>query len=109
MSVFSLDAAKGNPVTSETVDKLCSQLGVSIEASEKEAYTRLLAVFHDSSEQLMAMDGRTVLQRNFPSSIDDETQIMFHQSTKNASREKMFIFQKSLKTHTAPGHGSAES
>ncbi|KAJ4348727.1 uncharacterized protein N0V89_010105 [Didymosphaeria variabile] len=56
MSVFSLDAAKGNPVTSKTVDKLCSQLGVSIDDSEKDAYTRLLAVFHDASEQLMAMD-----------------------------------------------------
>lgn len=59
MSVFSLDAAKGNPVTSGTVDQLCSQLGVSIKDSEKEAYTRLLAVFHDASEELMAMDGRT--------------------------------------------------
>ncbi|KAF9732182.1 hypothetical protein PMIN06_009913 [Paraphaeosphaeria minitans] len=56
MSVFSLDAAQGNPVTSDTVDKLCSQLGVSIQDSEKDAYTRLLAVFHDASEQLMAMD-----------------------------------------------------
>lgn len=61
MSVFSLNASQGNPVTSETVDKLCSQLGVSIEHSEKEAYTRLLAVFHDASEQLMAMDGRKTL------------------------------------------------
>lgn len=58
MSVFSLEAAQGNPVTSETVDKLCSQLGIKIEDSEKEAYTRLLAVFHDASERLMAMDGR---------------------------------------------------
>jgi hypothetical protein len=109
MSVFSLDAVKGNPVTSETVDKLCSQLGVSIEASEKEAYTRLLAVFHDSSEQLMAMDGRTVLRRHASISIDGETQIMFRQSTRNTFPEKMFIFQESLKTRTAPGHGSAES
>ena len=60
MSVFSLDATTGNPVTSETVDKLCGQLGVKIDDSEKEAYTRLLAVFHDASEQLMAMDGNQV-------------------------------------------------
>lgn len=57
MSVFSLDASHGNPVTNETVEKLCSQLGMNIEEKEKEDYRRLLAVFHDASEQLMAMDG----------------------------------------------------
>ncbi|KAL5120244.1 hypothetical protein ACEQ8H_001802 [Pleosporales sp. CAS-2024a] len=56
MSVFSLDTSQGNPVTQQTVDKLCSQLGVTINESEKEDYRRLLAVFHDASEQLMAMD-----------------------------------------------------
>ncbi|PVI05517.1 amidase signature enzyme [Periconia macrospinosa] len=68
MSVFSLEATKGNPVTSKTVDQLCSQLGVSIKDSEKEAYTRLLAVFHDASEQLMAMDDYVPLvnQERFP-------------------------------------------
>lgn len=58
MSVFSLDASHGNPITTETLDKLCSQLGMSIDEKEKEDYRRLLAVFHDASEQLMAMDGR---------------------------------------------------
>lgn len=58
MSVFSLDASHGNPVTTETLDKLCSQLGMPIDEKEKEDYRRLLAVFHDASEQLMAMDGR---------------------------------------------------
>jgi amidase len=58
MSVFSLDASHGNPVTQETVDKLCSKFGVTIEEKEKEDYRRLLAVFHDASEQLMAMDGQ---------------------------------------------------
>jgi DNA-binding Xre family transcriptional regulator len=58
MSVFSLDTSHGNPVTQETVDKLCSKLGVTIEEKEKEDYRRLLAVFHDASEQLMAMDGK---------------------------------------------------
>lgn len=57
MSVFSLDAKQGNPVTAETVEKLCSQLGVTIEEKEKEDYRRLLAVFHDAGEQLLAMDG----------------------------------------------------
>lgn len=58
MSVFSLDANHGNPVTKETLEALCSQLGVNIDDKEKEDYRRLLAVFHDASEQLMAMDGR---------------------------------------------------
>ena len=57
MSVFSLDVSQANPVTTETVDNLCSQLGVSIAEHEKEDYRRLLAIFHDASEQLMAMDG----------------------------------------------------
>ncbi|KAG9516988.1 amidase signature enzyme, partial [Aureobasidium melanogenum] len=56
MSVFSLDAKQGNPVTTETLDGLCSQLGVQIEGHEKEDYRRLLAVFHDASEQLMSME-----------------------------------------------------
>lgn len=58
MSVFSLDTSHGNPVTKETLDDLCSKLGVTIEEKEKEDYRRLLAVFHDASEQLMAMDGK---------------------------------------------------
>jgi len=62
MSVFSLDTSHGNPVTSETVDKLCSQLGVTMKDNEKEDYRRLLAVFHDASEQLMAMDGKNLVK-----------------------------------------------
>lgn len=57
MSVFTLDAAQGNPVTTETVDKLCHHLGVSLKDDEKEEYSRLLAVFHDAIEQLMEMEG----------------------------------------------------
>jgi amidase len=58
MSVFSLDTSHGNPVTREIVENLCSKLGVTIEEKEKEDYRRLLAVFHDASEQLMAMEGK---------------------------------------------------
>jgi amidase len=57
MSIFSLDTKQGNPVTTETLDGLCSQLNVQIEEHEKEDYRRLLAVFHDASEQLMGMKG----------------------------------------------------
>lgn len=62
MSVFSLDVAQGNPVTTSTVDDLCGKLGVTIEEKEKEDYRRLLAIFHDASAQLMAMDGEYALQ-----------------------------------------------
>lgn len=57
MSVFSLNAKTGNPVTTDIVDKLCSQLGVAIEKEHEEDYQRLLAVFHDACESLMEMEG----------------------------------------------------
>lgn len=57
MSVFSLDVAQGNPVTISTVDELCAKLGVSVKEKEKEDYRHLLAIFHDASAQLMAMEG----------------------------------------------------
>jgi len=60
MSVFTLDPAAGNPVTTATVDKLCSELGVTLRDEEKDEYTRLLAVFHDATEQLMSMEGALV-------------------------------------------------
>lgn len=58
MSVFSLDAKDGNPVTKETVEGLCSQLGVAIDQKDSDDYQRLLAVFHDACEQLMELDGK---------------------------------------------------
>lgn len=70
MSVFSLDAKQGNPVTTETLEDLCSQLGVKIYGTEKEDYRRLLAVFHDASEQLMAMDGETYVEHARTSQAD---------------------------------------
>lgn len=57
MSVFSLDANAGNPVIADTVGKLCSELGVSLEKEHEEDYRRLLAVFHDACESLMEMEG----------------------------------------------------
>ena len=61
MSVFTLEPSAGNPVTTDTVDKLCLELGVSLKDEEKDEYTRLLAVFHDATEQLMAMEGRVAI------------------------------------------------
>lgn len=58
MSVLSLDVAEDNPVTPEAVDKLCAELGVKLKQNEREDYRRLLAVFHETSEQLMSMPGR---------------------------------------------------
>ncbi|KAL1627573.1 hypothetical protein SLS56_006294 [Neofusicoccum ribis] len=55
MSVFSLDPNSGNPVTTAVVDEVCTDLGVSINDDEKEAYRKLLGVFHDSAVELMAM------------------------------------------------------
>lgn len=57
MSVFTLDAAQGNPVTVGTVDKLCSDLGVGLKDDEKDEYKKLLAVFHDASQALLDMEG----------------------------------------------------
>ena len=65
MSVFSLNAKAGNPVTTDTVNELCSQLDVSIEKEHEEDYRRLLAVFHDACESLMEMEGTRSGQRTF--------------------------------------------
>jgi amidase len=56
MSVFSLEYSKNNPVTLEVLDNICSSLGVTLKDEEKADYHRLLAVYHDSTEKLMAMD-----------------------------------------------------
>lgn len=55
MSVFSLDPASGNPVTTAVVDEICGELGVKINDDEKDVYRKLLGVFHDSAAELMAM------------------------------------------------------
>ena len=69
MSVSSLDVSHSNPVTTKTVDKICAQLGICIEEKEKEDYRRLLAIFHDASEQLMDMDGKMTLETIRPCSL----------------------------------------
>jgi amidase len=55
MSVFSVIPKEGNPVTTAVLDDVCKALGVIIKNDEKEDYRRLLAVFHESAEELMAM------------------------------------------------------
>ncbi|KAF2756460.1 amidase signature enzyme [Pseudovirgaria hyperparasitica] len=55
MSVFSLEVKESNPVTSQTVDELCSLWGVAINDEEKKDYETLLAVFHDSADAMMKL------------------------------------------------------
>ncbi|KAE9964934.1 hypothetical protein BLS_007973 [Venturia inaequalis] len=55
MSVFSVVPQDGNPVTVDTLDDVCKRLGVTIKDEEREDYHKLLAVFHESAEELMAM------------------------------------------------------
>ncbi len=57
MSVFSLESRENNPVTTKDVDQICAGLGVTIQPEEKDAYTTLLKVFHESMESLMDMPG----------------------------------------------------
>lgn len=59
MSVFSTNPREGNPVTTDTLDNICAKLGVSIHEGEKEDYRRLLAVFHESAEELMSLPDET--------------------------------------------------
>jgi amidase len=81
MSVFSVTPKDGNPVTTKVFDDVCSQLKVSVGDEEKEDYRKLLAVFHESAEELMALpdfEPETDLQRfprenvHFPEAKDNE-------------------------------------
>ncbi|KXT05458.1 hypothetical protein AC578_11095 [Pseudocercospora eumusae] len=54
MSVFSVDPKAGSAVTMDVLDSVCADLGVTIKDNEKEEYRKLLAVFDESCEQLMA-------------------------------------------------------
>ncbi|ORY13897.1 amidase signature domain-containing protein [Clohesyomyces aquaticus] len=55
MSVFSITPKPGNPVTETVFDDVCASLHVKVKDSEKDDYRKLLAVFHESAEELMAM------------------------------------------------------
>jgi amidase len=59
MSVFSLDIDKSNPVTQVVLDDLCQTLGVTIKDEDKSDFQRLLAIFHESATEIMALPGRT--------------------------------------------------
>lgn len=57
MSVFSLEVDKSNPVTKDVLDGVCQTLGVTLKDDEKDDYQTLLAVFHESAKDIMAMPG----------------------------------------------------
>ncbi|KAF2102552.1 amidase signature enzyme [Rhizodiscina lignyota] len=55
MSVFSVTPKDGNPVSAAVLDDCCKTLGVTVKEDEHEDYRKLLAVFHESAEELMAL------------------------------------------------------
>ena len=55
MSVFSVDPKEGGTVTTEALDDICKVFGVKLKDEEKEDYRKLLAVFDESAQELMAM------------------------------------------------------
>jgi amidase len=57
MSVFSVEPKEGSSITTPTLDDCCATLGVTLKDEEKEAYRKLLAVFHESAEELMRLPG----------------------------------------------------
>ncbi|KAK4542719.1 hypothetical protein LTR36_006291 [Oleoguttula mirabilis] len=55
MSVFSVDPKVGSTVTADVLNDVCARLGVKIKDDEQEDYRKLLAVFDESAQELMAM------------------------------------------------------
>jgi amidase len=55
MSVFSVNPKEGGPVTTEALDDICKVFGIKLKDDEKEDYRKLLAVFDESAQELMAM------------------------------------------------------
>jgi amidase len=101
MSIFSLDTKQGNPVTTETLDGLCGQLGVQIEEHEKEDYRRLLAVFHDASEQLMGMEGEEYPKQFQDSNADQMSDYIPAVDEDRFAREHIHFPEKDDNTHGA--------
>jgi amidase len=55
MSVFSVNPKEGGPVTTGAFDDICKVFGIKLKDDEKEDYRKLLAVFDESAQELMAM------------------------------------------------------
>ncbi|KAI9655286.1 MAG: hypothetical protein M1821_005433 [Bathelium mastoideum] len=54
--ILSISPKSGNPVTSDVLQSTCQDLGIQLGQHEQEDYRRLLAVFHDVAEDVMAME-----------------------------------------------------
>lgn len=63
MSVFSVEPKSDGPVTGEVLDSVCKSSGVRIKDEEHEEYRKLLAVFDESCQELMAMPGKSHITR----------------------------------------------
>lgn len=55
MSVFSLETRVNNPVTVKHVEEICTEMGVTVHETDKDALKILLGVFHESMEGLMEL------------------------------------------------------
>ena len=55
MSVFSVDPKEGGAVTTEALNDICKVFGVKLKDEDQEDYRKLLAVFDESAQELMAM------------------------------------------------------
>ncbi|KAK3706519.1 hypothetical protein LTR37_012729 [Vermiconidia calcicola] len=55
MSVFSVEPKEGGAVTTQAVEDICKVFGITLKDEEKEDYRKLLAVFDESAQELMAM------------------------------------------------------
>ena len=61
---FSVVPKNGNPITTEILEDTCRDLGIQLKSHEQEDYRRLLAVFHDAADDLMAMEGMSCVIEN---------------------------------------------
>lgn len=91
MSVFSFESSQGNPITKKDVISIGREFGVH-EKDEKslDDYKTMLAVFHDSCEEIMGMEDyipKTDLQRfpreniHYPERSDDPLNAWGHKVT----------------------------
>ncbi|KAK3719715.1 hypothetical protein LTR37_004252 [Vermiconidia calcicola] len=55
MSVFSVEPKEGGAATTQALDDICKVFGINLKDEEKEDYRKLLAVFDESAQELMAM------------------------------------------------------
>jgi amidase len=56
MSVFTFEAREGNPIIAQDIIALGKDLHVAEKPEDLDQYAKLLAVYHDACEEIMAMD-----------------------------------------------------